>query len=340
MSDPELTTTYTITAFGTTQDGPLDIDISWDLFGGDDVEHIDWGQYMLDYDPEMYYDHIPPGSITKMGNNLIIDAQGLGRASAIIKSDLTGADGLYELEDAIIQSNLWIEAGENEGQVIFRYQDAGNYYFAGIGGEGYLGAIGMMSNGSYTLLAHSAGPNDGSEIELFKEYKLRIEDVDDEIKLYINDILSCTVVDSSVQGNLYGISAWNTKVRFMEFKIADKEFSTYHFFDQFGTSKKQNSMYITNQSEYPLNLSMGMQNMIPAALIDHVNLYFNGGNSALGVNRVRTSTVEFEVLPTATNVLPSDGTVSDFSFEIVLTVKKALDIDVLSLDAYSYHIEP
>jgi len=105
-----------------------------------------------------------------------------------------------------------------EGQIAFRHESVGNYYFAGIGAYGYKAAIGTFIDGRPSMLAYG-GLGNYQEVQQNIWYNLKITAVRNEIKVYVNDELICSVTDNGHTTGKVGLTAIHSSVYFDDFIV-------------------------------------------------------------------------------------------------------------------------
>ncbi|GAH44568.1 unnamed protein product, partial [marine sediment metagenome] len=84
-----------------------------------------------------------------------------------------------------------------ESQIVFRYVDSQNYYFAGIGAWGYKAGIGRIVNGVATRLAETGNPG-YVDINLDQWYDLRIRVAGSTFTLYVDGEEVCVGEDTTL----------------------------------------------------------------------------------------------------------------------------------------------
>jgi len=103
-----------------------------------------------------------------------------------------------------------------EGQIIFRYKNTGNYYFAGIGVYGYKAAIGVKINGNASLIA-SGGELGAAKTGVW--YNLRVKAVGSTLTVYVDGTEICSVVDTVYATGKVGLTVYSSSVYFDDFEI-------------------------------------------------------------------------------------------------------------------------
>ena len=101
----------------------------------------------------------------------------------------------YEIETRTIVTVSSVNRPES--QIVFRYRDSQNYYFAGLGAWGYKAAIGKVVNGVATRIAQSGNPN-YVDIELNQWYDVKVRVSGNTFTCYIDGEALCVVEDSSI----------------------------------------------------------------------------------------------------------------------------------------------
>ena len=84
-----------------------------------------------------------------------------------------------------------------ESQIVFRYVDSQNYYFAGIGAWGYKAGIGRIINGVATRLAETGNPS-YVDVTLDQWYDLRLRVSGSTFTLYVDGEEVCVAEDTSL----------------------------------------------------------------------------------------------------------------------------------------------
>lgn len=103
-----------------------------------------------------------------------------------------------------------------EGQIAFRYESAGNYYFAGIGAYGYKAAIGTYVGGSAQLLASGGGVG---TVGTGTWYDIRVKAVGPNLAVYVDGKEICSVVDTVHGTGKVGLTVYSSSVYFDDFEI-------------------------------------------------------------------------------------------------------------------------
>lgn len=119
-----------------------------------------------------------------------------------------------------------------ETQIVFRYRDSQNYYFAGIGPWGYYGAIGKLVDGQATRIAQGGNPS-YVDISLNTWYDVKVRVAGSTFTLYINDTEICSIEDTSIGYGDIGLRAlysdvvWDSYVAVNAFNPEDIIFEDY-----------------------------------------------------------------------------------------------------------------
>ena len=107
-----------------------------------------------------------------------------------------------------------------ETQIVFRYVDAQNYYFAGIGAWGYKASIGKVVNGVVTRIAETGNPN-YVDINLEQWYDLKVRVAGSTFTVYIDGEEQCTAEDTNIGFGAVGLRALYSKVIWDSFVVVD-----------------------------------------------------------------------------------------------------------------------
>jgi len=103
-----------------------------------------------------------------------------------------------------------------EGQIAFRYDSTGNYYFAGIGAYGYKAAIGNFIDGKASLIAYGGG------LEAAKTgvwYDLKVEVSASTLTVYVDGTKFCSVVDTTHKTGKVGLTVYSSSVYYDDVEI-------------------------------------------------------------------------------------------------------------------------
>ncbi len=95
--------------------------------------------------------------------------------------------------------------------LVFRFRDAANYYFAGIGAFGVKFSIGKRVEG---LSQNILGAGSSGSIEEGRAYQLTVRCEAGRITLLENGVPLLTVNDETFQAGYWGLSTWKAKAEF------------------------------------------------------------------------------------------------------------------------------
>jgi len=103
-----------------------------------------------------------------------------------------------------------------EGQISFRYERPGNYYFAGIGAYGYKTALGTFVGGSAQMLASGGGLG---TVKTGAWYNLRVKAVSSTLTVYVDGTEICSVVDTVHATGKVGLTVYSSSVYYDDLEI-------------------------------------------------------------------------------------------------------------------------
>lgn len=231
-----------------TPDGePVEIECYWDVLGEHPVQLIEWGEFnqqesrskdiwirnegyynayltvnTTDEYPDNFNQHmrffwdfasleqwtqvIGEWSITNGSTfapyNLYISSEG-GRSRLLANDDLRFN---YEITTRV---QATAPTDSPEMQIIFRYRDGQNHYFAGIGAWGYKAAIGKFEDGAVTRIAEGGNPG-YADIVIGQWYNLKVRVIGSTFSVYVDDELICTVDDTTHGFGRWGLTTLQT----------------------------------------------------------------------------------------------------------------------------------
>jgi len=162
------------------------------------------------------------------GDWYLVDNQMLAiseqRQVLVINEDV-GADAEITV-DIEIESSY---ANTPEGQICFRFIDQNNFYFAGLGAYGYKVGIGKIVNGYAQELT---GVGSRSEVMLKHLYHLKVIVAGDQIEVYLDSSLMCSITDADLTSGGFGLTPFKSKVWYDNFVVKNMSSSTV-FSDDF-----------------------------------------------------------------------------------------------------------
>ena len=147
-----------------------------------------------------------------------------------------------------ISTNTTITASPTnrpESQIVFRYTDSQNYYFAGLGAYGYKAAIGRVVNGVATRIAQGGNAN-YVDVNLDQWYDVKVRVAGSTFTVYIDGEEICVAEDTSLgQGDiglraLFSTVVWDSYVAVDAFDADNVMFEDYFVGPplEVGTSRK------------------------------------------------------------------------------------------------------
>ena len=105
----------------------------------------------------------------------------------------------------------------NEAAVIVRYGGFDNYAYAGVGGFGAKFFIGKAFQGPHWLVRSYVGQH--KSVLKNKKYRLRVDFLGSQIKLYENDVQQLVMVDDTYQIGQFGLRTWRTSARYENVRV-------------------------------------------------------------------------------------------------------------------------
>lgn len=231
----------------------MDISISWDVLGQDPVGEIEWGDIMAGEGTSIQYwvrnegivdvflttrmdDWTPPDAnqlltlswdYANLNQWQIVSGDWtLNNTDATLGVSTTSRDIILVAEDPTFnyeiatRTKIMSSDGRPESQIIFRYENTDNYYFAGLGAWGYLAAIGTMDEGSARMLVGGGNP-DYVDIDLDHWYDLKVRAAGSTFEVYVDDILVCTADDLQHGFGAIGLTSIHSDTVFDSFVAVD-----------------------------------------------------------------------------------------------------------------------
>jgi len=98
----------------------------------------------------------------------------------------------------------WTTTQRPEAQIAFRHTN-GNYYFAGLGAYAYKSGIGKFVDGEAQMIA-SGGDANYQDVNVGVWYDLKLVVNGNYFEVYVDDVLVCSVSDSTHQVGRVGLT--------------------------------------------------------------------------------------------------------------------------------------
>jgi hypothetical protein len=301
--------TININAVGVFRTGDVNFDVTWDLAGKNPVTQINWGEFK-DWNPDDWKSMSSGGNFYRpsSSNVLIGDSLTTARINCVVAA-LTPQNLNIEADVTALQTSKTVP----EEQLIVRYKDEGNYYFAGIGAWGYKGGIGKVVASKATMIAHTQTSGTKSGIKVGQQYKLKVSASGNYIYLYIDGQYMCWANDATLTSGKVGVTSFKSKVQYDNFKAYNKD-GTVGFQDNFGDYKKTTDFYIVNKEIVPLVCTASALNIIPTELTDNIDITWDL-NTSIGGNTTKKVKLQMDILP--------DAPAGNFSYSMVINGKTA-----------------
>lgn len=294
-----------VNAVGVYRSGNVAFDVSYDSMGEFPVELIDWGVFE-DWSQDKWKTTTSGGNFHQSGGNVLLgDNLTLSRRNCI---SLVNVSGNIKVEADV---NVIEKTTNPEGQLLIRYKDEGNYYFAGIGAYGYRGAIGKTVASTSSLIAKSFASGTKMGINLNKPYDVRLEAMNDYLFLYIDNKLECWVKDVTHKTGNVGLSTYKSKVSYDNFKAIGLD-GSIKAQDNFGDYVKEKDFYIVNKELTPIECTAKADNVLPVELTANMDISWDLVNPIVG-NGSKKVKLKMEIFPEA----PS----GDFTYSLIVTGK-------------------
>jgi hypothetical protein len=129
-------------------------------------------------------------------------------------------------------------SGVIEPQVVFRYVDSDNYYFAGIGVWGYKAGIARVIDGNAVRIAEG-GAGNYADLDTNVWYDLDIVVEDNLFTVYVDGEEICSVTDVTHTSGAVGLTSYNSELMYDYMKVFEStDQSNILFEDYFGGSRQ------------------------------------------------------------------------------------------------------
>jgi hypothetical protein len=283
-----------IASTGVYKTGDVDFDVTWDVTGQDLVTHIDWGQFD-NWKPETWVQQVETNFVRTA--ELKLRSVNVSRTTCIYQADVP--------DDCEVEATVELVSGDNEpeGQLIFRYTDEDNYYFAGVNTYSKFAGIGKRVDGVYSMVITSDKPTTDTG-----KYVTKVRAIGNKLFLYIDDKLECWTTDDSHSTGRAGLTSNRSIVDFDYFYVRDINGALLEQ-DQFGDYIKDASFYIINREESSITLSAESADFMPIELVDETSLIWDLTES-IPVNQSKRVNLTMEIFP--------DAPLGDFTYNILV----------------------
>jgi len=285
-----------IASTGVYKTGDVDFDVTWDVTGQDLVTAIDWGQFD-EWKPETWVQQVETNFVRtaelKMRSSNVNP-----RISCVYQADVP--------DDCEVEATVKLISGINEGQLLFRYTDENNYYFAGMNAYDSFAGIGKSVDGVHSVVVTSDRP--AEDIDPSGTYVTKVRAIGNKIFLYINDKLECWTSDDAHPTGRAGVSSYKSIVDFDYFYVRDINGALLEQ-DQFGDYIKDASFYIINRETSSITLSAESADFLPIELVDETSLIWDLTEN-IPVNQSKRVNLTMQVFP--------DAPLGDFSYNIIV----------------------
>ena len=280
----------------------LDFDVTFDVTGQNLVTHIDWGQFE-EWKPERWIEQAL-GNFTRTAELKIRSINANPRLTYIFETNRPNTSPIPD--NCEVEATVKLISGINEGQLIFRYTDENNYYFAGVGAYDSFAGIGKSINGVHSVVVTSDRP--AEDIDPAGTYVTKIRAIGNKLFLYIDDKLECWTTDDTHPTGEAGLTSYKSVVDFDYFYIRDINGALLEQ-DQFGDYIKDASFYIINREASSIVLSAESADFLPIELTDETDLYWDLADS-IPVSQSKRVNLTMQIFP--------DAPLGDFSYNILV----------------------